>query len=209
MDAGKLVAELMRWPSGARVANDQVWAKPPGGAALTFHRDSAYLDFEPSDVATVWIALDDMEAELGPLEYVPASHLWGDGRVGSASQFFDTHDRHALLFDAARREGIAEPEASLRIEPLQVPTGGAGIHHGPLWHGSGPNASVSRPRRGVGVHFVPGCARFRDAAAMSTLAHRFKSADGDDALPLESFPITWAPGERDPPPDARHSALCT
>ena len=188
---GRYVAQLAGWPSGARVANDQVWAKPPGGAALTFHRDSAYLDFEPADVATVWIALDDMEDELGPLEYAPGSHLWGDGRVGSASQFFDGKDRHALLHDAARREGIAEPADTLRIERLSVRVGGAGVHNGRLWHGSGRNASASRPRRGLGVHFVPAHARFRDPAAETTLAHRFRAADGGDALPPESFPITW------------------
>ena len=38
------------------------------------------------------------------LEYVEGSHAWGDGRVGSAEQFFDSRDPTALLYDAARRE---------------------------------------------------------------------------------------------------------
>ena len=50
---GHMVAELAGWPAGARVANDQVWAKPPGGAPLTFHRDGPYFDFVPADVVTV------------------------------------------------------------------------------------------------------------------------------------------------------------
>jgi ectoine hydroxylase-related dioxygenase (phytanoyl-CoA dioxygenase family) len=37
----------------------------------------------------VWVALDEMVPELGPLEYVSGSHLWGDGRSGTASHFFD------------------------------------------------------------------------------------------------------------------------
>ena len=190
---GELVARLAGWPSGARVANDQVWAKPPGGAPLTFHRDSPYLDFVPGDVATVWIALDDMDDQLGPLEYVPGSHLWGDGRVGTASQFFDSSDRFALMHDAARREGVDDPRASLRVERLLVRAGGAGIHNGRLWHGSAKNASASRPRRGLGIHFVPAEARFRDADANTTLAHRCRAADGSNTLPVESFPITWSP----------------
>ena len=36
---------------------------------LVFHRDSTYFDFDPSDVVTVWLALDDMTPDLGPLEY--------------------------------------------------------------------------------------------------------------------------------------------
>lgn len=57
-----------RWSQGARLAQDQVWAKPPGAGPLVFHRDSTYFDFNPADVTTVWLALDDMVPELGPLE---------------------------------------------------------------------------------------------------------------------------------------------
>lgn len=191
---GRIVAELAGWPAGARVANDQVWAKPPGGAPLTFHRDSPYFDFVPSDVVTVWIALDDMEDDLGPLEYVRGSHRWGEGRVGSANQFFDAADRFALLHDAARREGLNDPATQLHIERLAVRAGGVGIHNGRLWHGSGPNSSATKPRRGLGIHFVPADARLRDPDAGTTLAHRFRAADGSDTLPHESFPVTWQPG---------------
>ena len=59
------------------------------------------------------------------------SHLWGDGRVGTASQFFDVGDRFAL-HDAARREGIKDPEASLRIERLSVKMGGWYLGNGRL-----------------------------------------------------------------------------
>ena len=167
---GRIVAALGGWANGARVANDQVWAKPPGAAPLTFHRDSAYFDFVPSDVITVWIALDDMEPELGPLQYVHGSHEWGDARVGSAQQFFDHRDRFALLHDAARRAGISDPASQLSITTLAVRAGGCGIHNGRLWHGSGANASASKPRRGLGIHFVPAEARLRTALGR-TLAH--------------------------------------
>ena len=231
---GRAVAEVMGW-RGARVANDQAWGKPPGAAALTFHRDSPYFDFVPAAVATVWIALDAMTEELGPqepawnstipgifsrdlasrraveqtrsrghasgapemsaphrLEYVEGSHAWGDGRVGSAEQFFDSRDPTALLYDAARREGIAAPEASLVVERLDVPAGGAGIHNGRLWHGSGRNRSRTQPRRGLGIHFVPADARFRDAEnGYETLAHRFRDPSGGNALPDHAFPVTW------------------
>lgn len=191
---GRAVAQLAGWP-GARVANDQVWAKPPGAAPLTFHRDSAYFDFTPADVVTVWVALDDMEAELGPLEYVRGSHRWAEGRVGSANQFFDARDRFALLHDAARRQGIADPASSLDVVPVSVRAGGCGIHNGRLWHGSGRNASPKRPRRGLGIHFVPADARFREAEGR-TLAHGIAAAHAkarrgsaaDDAVPSDASP---------------------
>ncbi|KAL1524314.1 hypothetical protein AB1Y20_019215 [Prymnesium parvum] len=204
-DLSHAVATLGGWAAGARVANDQVWAKPPGAAALTFHRDSAYFDFVPADVITVWIALDDMAAELGPLEYVRGSHRWAQGRVGSASQFFDSKDRHALLYDAARREGIAEPEKALEVVQVAVRAGGCGIHNGRLWHGSDRNASTSRPRRGLGIHFVPADAEFREPHGY-TLAHRLQqnvlgNSVAQRKLVDELFPITYSslPRETDSP----------
>ena len=173
---GEIVANVTGWPSGARVAQDQVWVKPPRCGPLTFHRDSPYFDFQPSDVATVWITLDPLDGEdadeLGPLQYCPGSHRWGDSRTGSAGQFF-TGNYKALLYDAARREGLLPPPGEegqeqssskaelLPIVTVRVKAGGFSIHDGRTWHGSGPNRSTEcRYRRGIGIHFVPGCARF-------------------------------------------------
>ena len=187
---GRAVSRLGGW-AGARLANDQVWAKPPGAAPLTFHRDSAYFDFVPSDVITVWLALDDMDDDVGPLQYVPGSHRWEDGRVGSAQQFFDK-DRFALLHSAARREGL-DPSAELGLVTVGVRMGGCGIHNGRLWHGSDRNASA-RPRRGLGIHFVPADAVFRDAEG-KTLAHSIQPRPDGAAPGVEldghAFPITY------------------
>ena len=175
---GQLVALLGGW-TGARVANDQVWAKPPGAGPLSFHRDSSYFTnvFAPSDVITVWLALDDMEPELGPLEYVHGSHRWGEGRHGSAQQFF-AKDRLSLVHDAARREGLAVEDLTMSTM-AGIKIGGCSIHSGRTWHGSGPNTSPDRPRRGLGIHFI------QDTA-------QFISADESD---LNLGPL-WAPGKQ-------------
>eukprot|EP00966_Prymnesium_polylepis_P263354 6083190-Prymnesium_polylepis.1 len=135
-----------------------------------------------------------MEPELGPLEYVRGSHRWAEGRVGSANQFFDARDRFALLYDAARREGILDPASELDVVRVAVRTGGCGIHNGRLWHGSDRNASATKPRRGLGVHFVPADAEFRDPEG-KTLAHSIhRDAAGgatSAALPQALFPVTY------------------
>ena len=189
---GRVVAELAGWPSGARLAQDQVWAKPPGAPPLVFHRDSPYFDFAPADVLTVWVALDEMLPELGPLEYVRGSHRWGEGRSGSAAQFFDS-DRLALVRSAAQREGI-EPEEipALVVSMAHMAAGGASIHDGRTWHGSGPNDSRNAPRRGLGLHFVPACATFAPGVELGKLWAPLKRPDSD-ALPDELLPVTWTP----------------
>jgi hypothetical protein len=194
---GELVASLAGW-HGARLAQDQVWFKPPGAGALVFHRDSTYFSDFADEVVTVWIALDAMDAELGPLEYVVGSHRWGDGRRGSAKHFFD-RDRRSLLDDAARREGL-EP-AQLVLQPALVGRGGAGIHNGRTWHGSGPNDSATRSRRGVGLHFVPAeCDSFKAGVAVGPLWRKYVPQDGSLRLPDADFPVTWQPTRADDAP---------
>ena len=186
---GRIVAELAGWASGARLAQDQVWAKPPGAPPLVFHRDSPYFDFVPDDVVTVWVALDAMAPELGPLEYVRGSHRWADGRSGSAAQFFDS-DRFALVRSAAEREGVAESVEARVVSMAGLPAGGCSIHDGRTWHGSGPNESASSPRRGVGIHFVPAEAKFKPTVGKLWVPLK---ADGSDALPDDLLPVVWAP----------------
>ena len=187
-ELGKFIASLAGWP-GTRVASDQVWAKPPTGGPLVFHRDSAYFDFVPSDVITLWLALDDMTPDVGPLEYVHGSHLWGEGRIGSANQFFD-RDRFGLMLQAAKSEGLGLED--LTISMVKCNAGGAGVHNGRTWHGSGPNTSRSKPRRGLGIHFVPSNVTFKDAP-LGNMWRKFRDEDGvvDEKAFQQEFPVTF------------------
>ena len=186
---GWLVAQLGGWKHGARLAQDQTWCKPPGAGPLVFHRDSAYFDFTPQDVITVWLALDNMDPEVGPLEYAVGSHQWGEGRHGSASQFFSPN-RRELMDDAAQRNGVKPEDVVIRAATVRA--GGVGIHNGRTWHGSGSNEST-RVRRGVGMHFVPAEARLRTDIEIGALWRRCQKRTGSLELPEEEMPTTYAP----------------
>lgn len=188
---GRAVCELMRW-SSVRLAQDQVWVKPVGSPPLTFHRDAPYFAFDPvGEVATVWVALDDMTDGNGPLEYARGSHQWGEGRVGSANQFFQP-DREILLQSAAYREGLDHVQL---VSLAGLSAGGVSIHHGRTWHGSGRNQCPhGRMRRGLGVHYVPGHVRFTSEAAKSRLWKPYVDGVDDPALVELSendFPLVW------------------
>lgn len=189
-----LVATLAGWEQGARLAQDQVWAKPPGAPPLVFHRDTPYFMFDPPDVVTVWLALDDMDEELGPLEYVRGSHKWGNGRIGSASQFFQSTNTKHLVESAAELEGIHVNELEY-ISLAGITAGQVSIHNGLIWHGSGKNKSTSQPRRGLGLHFVPANVKFTKEAEKSSLWKSYINSSPDDnidpsqvELPEEDFP---------------------
>ena len=161
-ELGKLVATLAGWPQGARVAQDQIWMKPPGAAALTFHRDTPYFPFVPGQIVTLWVTFDDLSgpdaAEKGPLEYYPGSHRWEDGRNGIATYFFDKDHTAHLRSAAERTDGVEYDPA--RIVRVVTPAGGISVHDGRTWHGSGVNKSAL-PRRGIGIHFAPADIVFR------------------------------------------------
>ena len=189
-----LVSKLAGWDElgGARLAQDQFWGKPPGAPPLVFHRDSPYFMFEPAEVVTVWVALDDMDEELGPLEYVVGSHRWGDGRVGSANQFFQS-DTKSLLRSAAEREGIDDLRSLDFVSMGGLKRGGLSIHHGKIWHGSAKNSSRNKPRRGLGLHFVPASVRFTSEASKSRLwKHYVAGVDDPSTVELceEDFPLS-------------------
>mmetsp|Transcript_3737 Transcript_3737/g.5109 ORF Transcript_3737/g.5109 Transcript_3737/m.5109 type:complete len:415 (+) Transcript_3737:50-1294(+) len=247
---GEMVSKLMGWSDrgvGARLAQDQIWAKPPGAPPLAYHRDSPYFMFEPPDVATVWISLDDLSsADLGPLEYVSGSHLWGDGRIGSTKNFFldtrrkkldfdelDEHKDHDinnnndasyidlddLLRSAAEREGVDSNKLKF-VTTLGMKAGGMSIHNGRTWHGSKGNKTGTRkdrnprhegtakPRRGLGLHFVPSDVQWTRDAKKSSLWKKYVTGyvkEHEDGtltelkdlskleVDLNDFPIVWMP----------------
>ena len=137
-----------------------------------------------------------MIPELGPLEYVKGSHKWGDGRVGSSSSFFQSENRK-LLYSAAKLEGIENPETTLEIVSMSgLKAGGISIHHGKCWHGSGKNRSKDRPRRGLGLHFVPAEVKWTQYAKRSKLWKRYVPDVSDEDLANtelsdDIFPIVW------------------
>ena len=80
--AAELLGELVR------PVNQQVFIKPPGGAsrATPPHQDGFYFHLEPCVATTLWLALDDVDAENGCLRYVRGSHRRGvrpHGRTGT------------------------------------------------------------------------------------------------------------------------------
>jgi len=190
---GKRVAELAGW-EGARLGQDQVWAKPPGAGNLTFHRDTPYFDFVPNDVVTVWLTLDDLTPDLGPLEYVRGSHCWGEQKhQGTAHAFFDDSPLD-LVRAAALAEGISHAEFDELVVSMDgLSAGGCSIHDGRTWHGSGCNASANLPRRGLGLHFVPADAQWpAPSVEVGRLWKPFRTGTGLQ-LSDDFFPVTYRP----------------
>ena len=148
---------------------------------------------------TVWIALDDADAETGVVEYARGSHLWATREESVLESNF--HGGDGADFRASAR--AVSPDGELDIVACTVPRGHAVLHHQDVWHGSAPNTSAVRARRAMGIHLVRGDVTFREgepfASAATQHAAATRPADyiygrykrhGSLEVPSEAFPIT-------------------
>lgn len=187
----QLAAELMGWKS-TRLGQDDVLWKPAGASGVGYHQDSAYIsqNFLPvaENSVTVWIALDDADAETGVVEYAVGSHRWPAAKASAVdSAFHGAEDELSSVRAAAAAAG-----AELEIKRLKVPCGAAVFHHQDVWHGSGPNTTKDRPRRALGVHLLRGDVKFRTDPHPDYIYGRYVLAEGSSEVSEQFFPILWS-----------------
>jgi ectoine hydroxylase-related dioxygenase (phytanoyl-CoA dioxygenase family) len=116
------------------------------GAApvIGWHQDRSYWGNweEGSELFTAWVALTDVEADCGPMQFLRGSHRWG---LDSAGDFYAADLEK-------QKEAIRVPEGERWDEvSALMAAGGMSFHHHLTFHGSGPNLS-GRPRRSFAVH---------------------------------------------------------
>ncbi len=181
-EIGRACATLAGWP-GARINQDNLFWKPPGGSAVGFHQDSAYEQWVvPSEMVSCWIALDDTTANGGSVEYIRGSHRWGESAM--SDNFHAPLEPLKEMLAAAKRAGIEQPE---RVE-LIVPAGGGALHHGWTWHGSQVN-SGSKSRRSIVAHCMSSQAQYHPSNT-GPIYSRYKRF-GDEVMDESFFPILW------------------
>ncbi|HET9628080.1 MAG TPA: phytanoyl-CoA dioxygenase family protein [Novosphingobium sp.] len=151
-DADNTIREMMsdsrmaQWTAevvGAKrlkVFNCMVLAKYPRSDKNTvvgWHQDRRYFDnIIKGTSVNVWLALDDVPVEIGPLRFVPGSQSWH--RLYE-NGFFE-HD------EERQREEIEVPEGKVWTEVDSVlPAGWCSAHHAHIMHGSGMNRG-NKPR---------------------------------------------------------------
>ena len=93
-----------------------IFGKPPkNGKETPWHQDGDYYPIRPLDVLTLWIPLDDVTPENGPMRFIPGSHKprkifshsWREGKDKTInmvcdSEHFDLVDAEALIIRAGQ-----------------------------------------------------------------------------------------------------------
>lgn len=163
---------LMKWPGEV--------------GHLPLHQDPSFVDERVSRAATLWIAIDDADTELGngPLHVVPGSHLL-------AEEFRGTNTSATFLQDVGR--------IWPHTVPVPVRAGDAVVLDGRLVHGSPPNTSgrlrlaVCTPVAPVGQPLVHVVGIGDDRVALYGV---------DDAYYRRTSPMRLAMDPPVPPPGA-------
>ncbi|MEM7406390.1 MAG: phytanoyl-CoA dioxygenase family protein [Pseudomonadota bacterium] len=140
--AAELVADL--WgAAGINIIFDQLLIKEPGTREPTvWHHDLTYWPVRGEQVATLWLALDEVTAETGAMEFVCGSHRWGQRYhpiAFAGHSTYDTDEPEVPDIDALRDE--------LDFVQYDYAPGDCTIHHGMLVHYAGGNQSASQRRR--------------------------------------------------------------
>ena len=124
-------------------------AKPPfDGQPVLWHQDGSFWPLEPMEVVTLWLALDDVDAENGCMQVIPRTqHL-------DLQKLQVRQDVESVL-GASMDETLVDESFAVDI---LLEAGDLSIHHPNVIHGSKPNTS-SRWRRGLTIRYIPSSTR--------------------------------------------------
>ena len=113
-----------------------LFGKPPhNGKETPWHQDGEYYPIRPLETLTMWIPLDDVTPENGPMKFIPGSHKdhqlfshsWRDGSDKTINLVTDSSE-----FDEAT------------AEPLLIQAGQVSFHDVYMIHGSAANRTDKR-----------------------------------------------------------------
>ncbi len=122
-----------------------IFLKEPNSASfVSWHQDLHYLGLEADDQVNAWVALTDVTQANGCMRMVSGSHRLGD------VNHQDTYAADNVLTRGQVVEADIDESAVANIE---LEAGQVSLHHGHVFHASGPNQTEAR-RIGVAIRYI-------------------------------------------------------
>lgn len=117
---------------------------PRDGKRVDWHQDCSFWPLTPTKAVTVWLAVDDADAENGGMEVFKGSHVHG------LIDFDSSDDASGNVLD----QTVRNPENYGELDFTPLTAGQVSIHSDLLLHGSAPNNS-DRRRCGLTLRYCP------------------------------------------------------
>ena len=165
--------DLMVWSAGLFIKE----ANSP--KIVSWHQDLTYWGLDDAEETTCWVALSDVSVASGAMKFVPGSH------TQSAVDHIDTFSDNNLL---TRGQEIAVDVDEADAVAVELAPGQASMHHGHLFHASGPNSTDDR-RIGSAIRYIKASMKQQDGTK-SLVAH----VQGEDRW--NNFKIASSPTDR-------------
>lgn len=144
---------------------------------VSWHQDLTYWGLSEAEEVTAWVALSASTLASGCMQFIPGSHR--QNIVAHTDSFADDN----LL---TRGQEIAvDVDESKAINVLLKP-GQASLHHGHLFHASGPNQTDDR-RLGFAIRYIKPSMKQRDG--QRTMARLVNGKDRHGNFALTEAPI--------------------
>lgn len=146
---------------------------------VSWHQDLTYWGLDDVEETTCWVALSDVSVASGAMKFVAGSHKQ------SIVEHVDTFSDDNLL---TRGQEIAVDVDEADAVAVELNPGQASLHHGHLFHASGPNSTNDR-RIGSAIRYIKASMKQLDDTK-SLVAH----VSGEDRW--QNFKIAGAPRGR-------------
>ncbi|MBM3341071.1 MAG: phytanoyl-CoA dioxygenase family protein [Betaproteobacteria bacterium] len=119
--------------------------EPQSEGIAAWHQDSTYFGLRPFDHVTAWVALSDVTAQAGPVEFALGSHIRGQ-----------LMQKSGVVKNSVNTAGqiIVEWFDQSSIERAILRPGQFSLHHTCVVHQSAPNRSSER-RIGLALSYIP------------------------------------------------------
>lgn len=130
--------DLMVWSAGLFIKE----ARSP--KVVSWHQDLTYWGLDDAEETTCWVALSPSTLASGCMMFVPGSH------TRQLVPHVDTFDENNLL---TRGQEIAVDVPAEDAVAIELAAGQASMHHGHLFHASGPNTTDDR-RIGSAIRYI-------------------------------------------------------
>ncbi len=186
--APAIAARLMRSDS-ADFFYDQLFVKEPGTAHPTpWHQDQPYWPVKGWQIASVWIALDDIDRSNGAVEFVAGSHSWGVNY--RPTPFRKGHEIKFTSSDLVQIPDIDAERDKYDIKSWEMQPGDCLVFHAMIVHGAPGNLSPGARRRGLSLRYTGDDARYDPRPGTFQFPYKPDLVAGAP-MTCELFPRAW------------------